>query len=71
MTRLSMDLKVIPISDEGHRFILIGIYAITSYMGTIPIHQPMSEEIDILMEYVFCKCSVLECMIMNQNRYFL
>ena len=45
LLRLSMDLKVIPKSYEGHQFILCIIDEVTNYMITAPIYQSKSEEI--------------------------
>ena len=44
MSRLSMDLKVMPRSHKGHRYILCIIDEVTNYLVTIPIFQARSEE---------------------------
>ena len=55
MTRLSMDLKVMPKSYKGHRIILVVIDEVTNVMVTIP-NQSRSEEIgDALIEHMFSK----------------
>ena len=45
LTRLSMDLKVMPRSNKGHKYILCVIDEVTIYLITVPIHQSKSEEI--------------------------
>ena len=46
-----MDLKVMPGSYRGHKYILCKIDKVTNYLITIPIHQAKSEEIgDALIE---------------------
>ena len=60
MTRLSIDIKVIPVSFKGHKFILVVIDKISNFMVTIPIHQSRSEEIgNALKEHIFSKYSML------------
>ena len=72
ITRLHMDLKVMPRSYKGHIFILVVIDEVTNFMVTIPIHQSTSEEIgDALTEHVFGKYSIPECMIMDENSAFM
>ena len=56
MSRLNMDLKVMPTFYRGYEFILIVIDEVTKFMVTIHIHQSRSEEIgDALIEHVFSK----------------
>ena len=63
MTKLSMHLKVMPMSYKGHEFVLVIIN---------PVHQSMSKEIeDALIGHVFSKYSMPECMIMDQYSAFL
>ena len=45
LSRLSMDLKVMPRSHKGHKLILCIIDEITNYLITVPIYQTRSEEI--------------------------
>ena len=40
-----MDLKVMPRSHKGHRFILCIIDEVTNYLITVPIYHSRSEEI--------------------------
>ena len=43
MSRLSMDLKVMPKSHKGHKYILCIIDEVTNYLITVPIFQAKSE----------------------------
>ena len=43
LSRLSMDLKVMPRSHKGHKFILCIIDEATIYLITVPIYQARSE----------------------------
>ena len=45
MSRLSMDLKVMPKSQKGHCYILCVIDKMTNYLVTAPIYQAKSEDI--------------------------
>ena len=40
-----MDLKVMPRSQKGHKFILCIIDEMTNYLITVPIYQSRSEEV--------------------------
>ena len=61
-----MDLKVVPKSYKGHRFILCLIDEVTNYLITIPIHQAKSEEIrDTLTEHVITKYYIPDYIIMD------
>ena len=53
LSRLSMDLKVMPRSYRGHKYILCIIDEITNCLITVPIHQAKSEEVgDAFIENV-------------------
>ena len=39
LSRLNMDLKVMPRSHKGHKFILCIIDEVTNYLITVPIYQ--------------------------------
>ena len=57
-----MDLKVMPRSQKGHKFILCIIDEMTNYLITVPIHHSRSEEVgEALIEHVISKilCSQL------------
>ena len=45
LSRLSMDLRVMPRLHKGHKFILCIIDEVTNYLITVPIHQAKSKEI--------------------------
>ena len=45
LSRLSMDLKVMPRSHKGHEFNLCIIDEVTNYLITVPIYQAKSEQI--------------------------
>ena len=60
ISRLSMDLKVIPRSQKGHRYILCIIDEVTNFLVTVPIFQARSEEIgEALIETVITKYCIL------------
>ena len=44
MSKLSMDLKVMPRSQKGHKFILCIIDEMMNYLITVPIFQSRSDE---------------------------
>ena len=72
MTKLNLDLKVMPRSYKGHKFILVFIGEVTNFMVKIPIYQLRSGEIgDALMQYMFSKYSIPECMIMDEDSAFM
>ena len=45
MSRLSMDLKVMPKSQKGHKYILCVIDEVTNFLIMVPIFQARSEEV--------------------------
>ena len=72
MSRLSMDLKLMPRSHKGHRYILCIIDEVTNYLVTIPIFQARSEEIgEALIENVIKKYCIPEYIIMDQDSAFM
>ena len=53
LSRLSMDLKVMPHSSKGHRFILCIIHEVSNYLIAVPIYKSKAEEIgDTLIEHI-------------------
>ena len=63
-----MDLKVIPRSQKGHKFILCIIDEMTNYLITVPIYLSRSEEIgETLIEHVISKFCAPNCIIMEQD----
>ena len=72
LSRLSMDLKVMPKSHKGHKFILCVIDEMANYLITVPIYHARSEEIgDALIDNVIYKYGIPEYMIMDQNSAFM
>ena len=72
LSRLSMDLKVMPKSYRGHKFILCVIDEVINYLMTMPIHQARSEEIgDALIDNVLSKHGIPEYIIMDQDSAFM
>ena len=72
LSRLSMDLKVMPRSHRGDRYILCVIDEVTNYIITAPIKQSKSEEVgETLINSVFSKYCVLDYMIMDLDSAFM
>ena len=68
MSRLIMDLKVMPRSHKDHRYILCIIDEVTNFLGTVPIFQVKSEEVEeALSEHVITKYCIPEYIIMDQD----
>ena len=68
-----MDLKVMPWSNKGHKFILFIIDEVTNYLIMVPIYQSKAEEIgDALIEYIVTKYCIPDCIIiMDQDSTFM
>ena len=72
LSRLSMDLKVMPRSHKGYKFILCIIGEVTNYLITVPIHLAKSEEVgEALIENVTTKYCIPEHVIMDQYSAFM
>ena len=72
LLQLSMDLKVMPKSYKGHKFILCIIDEGTNYLITVPIYQSRLEEIgDALIENVVFKYCVPNYLIMDLDSAFM
>ena len=72
MSKLSMDLKVMPRSQKGHKFILCIIDEMMNYLITVPIYQSRSEEVgEALIEHVISKFCAPDCIIMDQDSAFM
>ena len=68
LSRLSMDIKVMPKSNRGHTFILCVIDEVTNYLITVPLYQSKLEEVgDALIEHVIMKYCIPNCIIMDQD----
>ena len=71
MSRLSMNLKVMPKSQKGHRYILCVIDEVTNFLITVPIFQARSEEVgEALLEHVITK-RCIPVYIMDQDSAFM
>ena len=67
-----MDLKVMPKSQKGHRFILCVIDEVTNYLVITSIYQSKSEEIgEALIENVTSKYSVPNYIIVDLDNAFM
>ena len=72
MSRLSMDLKMMPRLQKGHRFILCIIDKMTNYLITAPLYQARSEEVrEALIENVINKFGMPDYMMMDQDSAFM
>ena len=72
LSRLSMDLKIMPRSQKGHKFILCVINEVTDYLITVPIHHSKSEEVgEAMIENVISKYCAPEYIIMDQDSAFM
>ena len=72
MSRLSMDLKVMPRSQKGHWYILCIIDEVTNYLVSAPLYQARSEEVgEALIENVISKFGTPEYIIMDQDSTFM
>ena len=70
LSRVSMDLKVMPRPTQGHKFILCVIDEVMNYLITVPIHQSKSEEIGDIGNVITEYC-VLEYIKMDQESAFM
>ena len=72
MSRLSMDVKVMPRSQKGHWYILCIIDEVTNYLVTAPLFQARSEEVgEALIENIITTYRTPEYMIMDQDSTFM
>ena len=72
MSRLSMDLKVMPRSQKGHWYILCIIDKVTNYLVIAPLFPVRSEEVgEALLEHTITKYGTPEHMIMDHNNTFM
>ena len=72
LSRLNMDLKVMPRSGKGHTFILYIIDEVTNYLITVPIYQSKAEEVgEALIEHVITKYCIPSCIMSGQDSAFM
>ena len=75
LSKLSMNLKVMPKSYKGYKFILCTIDEVTNYLITMPIYHSKSEEIgDALIEHIkhiISEYCIPDYIIMDQDSAFM
>ena len=72
LSRLGMDLKVMPRPHKGHKYILCIIDKVKNYLITVPIFQARLEEIgEALIKNVITKYCIPERIIMDQDSTFM
>ena len=72
MSRLSMDLKAMPRSHKGHKYILCITDEVANFLITVAIFHAKSEEVgEALLEHVITKYCILEYIIMDQDSTFM
>ena len=71
MSRLSMDLKVMPKSQKGHKYVLCVINEVTNFLIMVPIFQARSEVVEALLEHVLTKHCIPNYIIMDQDSAFM
>ena len=72
MSKLCMDLKMMPRSQKGHKLILCIIEEMMNYLITVPIYHSRSEEVgEALIEHVISKFCAPDCIIMDQDSAFM
>ena len=72
MSKLIVDLKVMPRSKKGHKFILCIIDEMMNYLITAPIYHSRSAEVgEALIEHVISKFCAPDCIIMDQDSTFM
>ena len=72
MSRLSMDLKVMPRSQKGHQYILCIIDEVTDYLVSASLYQARSEEVgEAIIENIISKYGTPEYIIMDQDSTFM
>ena len=71
LSRLSMDLKVMPRSHKGQKYILFIINEVTNYLIALSIFQARSDKIEVVIENVITKYCIPEYIIMDQDNTFM
>ena len=72
MSRLGIDLKVMPRSQKGHWYILCIIDKVTNYLVSAPLYQAKSEEVGkALIKQVISKYGTPEYIMMHQDSTFM
>ena len=69
---LSMDLKDMPRSGKGHKFILCIIDEVMDYLIMVPLYQSKAEEVgEALIEHIITKYCFPDCIVMDQVSAFM
>ena len=72
LSKLSLDLNVMPRSHKGHKYILCIIEEVGNYLMMVPIYQSKVEEIgNALIENVITLYCVPDCIITDQDSAFI
>ena len=72
LSKLSIDLKVMPRSYKRHKYIFCIIDEVTKYLITVPMYQSKAEEIgNALIGNVITKYCIPDCIIMDQDSTFI
>ena len=72
LSRLSMDFKVMPRLQKGHKFILCVINEVTNHLITVSIFHTKSEEVgEALIENIITKYCIPDIIIMDQDSVFM
>ena len=67
-----MDLKVMPKSQKGHKYVLCVIDEVPNFLITVMIFQARSEEVgEALLEHVITKHCIPDYIIMDQDSAFM
>ena len=66
-----MDIKVMPQSRKGHKFILCITDDVNNYLITVPVYQSKAEIGDALIEHIVTKYCIPGCIIMDQDSTFM
>ena len=72
LSRLSMDLRVMPRSGKGHKFMLCIIDEVMNYLIMVPIYQSKADELgEALIEHIITKYCIPNCIMMDQDSAFM
>ena len=72
LSRLSIDLKVMPRSQKGQQYILCIVDEMTNYLVTVPLYQARSEEVgEALIGDVITKYCTPDYIVMDQDSAFM
>ena len=72
LSRLSIDLKVMPKSSKGHKFILCVIDKVTNYLIAVSLYHSKVEEVgEALIDHIITKYCIPNCITMDQDSAFM